>query len=390
MAPSRIILVLSDPPLPFGRAMGRWFYVLFKGLVERGHRVTAFCACTTPEEIDQSRALFPPPAYDLRCYPHEVRSGLVGKLRTLREPYSYTFSPRMRGELNAELSRGFDVLHLDMLWCGWLGLAHRDRAVVGLPFLYEIDFSDQPVTSVPDRALRLLTFRAERRLLRGYSRHIPVSPRLARFVRGVNPSADVRPIPFGMDLSLYPMLEERPEDGPPTVGLIASFNWTPGLTAGRRLLDRLWPELKRRIPEARLHLAGIAAPAMFPEHVGRPGVTIGDRVTDVLGFFRGIDLQLYAPNHSSGMKFKVLESFALGVPVVTTADGVEGLTAEDGVHAGVCEDDPGLIERAVALLTDRDRRLRQRQAARALIEATCAPGPVLDQVEAFYETIVRG
>ena len=63
---------------------------------------------------------------------------------------------------------------------------------------------------------------------------------------------------------------------------------------------------------------------------------------------------VYAPSRGSGMKIKILEAMASGVPVVTTSEGVEGLPAVDGVHAGVCEDDAGLIDRTVALLEDPD------------------------------------
>ena len=80
---------------------------------------------------------------------------------------------------------------------------------------------------------------------------------------------------------------------------------------------------------------------------------------------------LYAPSRGSGMKIKILEAMAFGVPVVTTGEGVEGLPAVDGVHAGVCEDDAGLIER--------HRRPAGRprpaeppcRAARRLIETFC-------------------
>ena len=41
MQPRRIVLVLTAPPIPFGTASARWYNVLLKGLVERGHRVTA-------------------------------------------------------------------------------------------------------------------------------------------------------------------------------------------------------------------------------------------------------------------------------------------------------------------------------------------------------------
>ncbi len=96
-------------------------------------------------------------------------------------------------------------------------------------------------------------------MLRGYRNLIGVSPRLAEYMRCLAPRSRVTSIPFAMDLDLYPMLDPHVGDRPPTIGLIASFNWTPGYTAGLRLVQDLWPEVKRRVPEARLHLAGVGA-----------------------------------------------------------------------------------------------------------------------------------
>ena len=88
------------------------------------------------------------------------------------------------------------------------------------------------------------------------------------------------------------------------------------------------------------------------------------------------------------MKVKVLEAFALGVPVVTNQDGVEGIAALDGVHAGVSEDDAGLIERTLALLKNPKRQERQRRAARALLTAHCSPDVTLTGVEAVYTRLL--
>src|SRR5438105_3560684 len=95
----RVLLVLTEPPLPFGGAMGRWFYALLRGLVERGHRVTAFVVCSVPAEIEETKRLFPGPDYDLRCYTHPARSGLLTKWETFLRPYSYVFGPQIRADL---------------------------------------------------------------------------------------------------------------------------------------------------------------------------------------------------------------------------------------------------------------------------------------------------
>ena len=105
-------------------------------------------------------------------------------------------------------------------------------------------------------------------------------------------------------------------------------------------------------------------------------------------YFERTGVMLYAPSRGSGMKIKILEAMGFGVPVVTTSEGVEGLPAVDGVHAGVCEDDAGLIDRAVALLQDPARQDRQRHAGRALLESHCGAVPTVDAIESIYAAML--
>src|SRR3954447_8527701 len=109
MSPLRIVLVTIEPPLPFGNAAARWYYVLVKGLLERGHRVTTFSACSKPDEIQKARALFPASADDLRLYPFPERSGWRSKRDTALRPFSYMFGSELRRDLQAVLADGFDV-----------------------------------------------------------------------------------------------------------------------------------------------------------------------------------------------------------------------------------------------------------------------------------------
>ena len=55
------------------------------------------------------------------------------------------------------------------------------------------------------------------------------------------------------------------------------------------------------------------------------------------------------------------------------------------MHAGVCEDDAGLIDRAVDLLErPGQRRTASGAPARALLESHCGPKPTLDAIESIY------
>jgi len=375
---------MVEAPVPFGNAAARWFYVLLRELVARGHRVTAFAACGKPAEMDEARKLFPAPEYDLRLYPFPARRGLGAKLETLRRPYSYMFSPELKRDLEAELARGFDVLHLEQLWAGWLGAAHRDRALVNVHHLVWIDLEHIRPPTLRGRFERWLMFRAERMLVRRLRHFRACSPRLVPEILRVNPDAEVATVPVGIDPALYPYIPDGRRTGEPVVSVIGNMGWYPTHSAAVRLLTRLWPEIKKRVPAARLQLVGWGAKAALADYLALPDVTVEENVPDTRPYFERTAVLLYAPGRGSGMKIKILEALGYGVPVVTTSEGVEGLPAVDGVHAGVCEDDAGLIDRAAELLVDPAAQNRQRAAARALLESHCGPKPTADAIEAIY------
>jgi polysaccharide biosynthesis protein PslH len=397
MQKRRIVIAMIEPPLPFGNAAARWYYVLLKGLVERGHRVSAFAACSKPSEIKQARDLFPESEYDLRLYPFPDANGSwSGRFQTLRRPYSYMFSQELRRDLESELSKGFDILHLEQLWCSWLGIGHEARSLVNVHHLVWIDLGGLNEPGAVKQAVTLrqrlhneFMFWAERRLVRALRYFRSCSPRLVEPMRKVNPHAEITTVPVGLDPARYDFIpDERRSDGA-TLSLIGTMTWYPGYSAAVRLLTRLWPEIKRRVPHAQLQIVGWSARSALKDYLDTPGVTIAENVPDMQPYFDRTNVMLYAPSRGSGMKIKILEAMGFGVPVVTTSEGVEGIPAQDGVHAGICEDDEGLIERTVALLESPELQNRQRRAARALLESHCGPKPTLDAIEAIYSRMLE-
>ncbi len=389
MPSRRVVLVMLEPPVPFGNAGARWFNVLLKGLVGRGHRVTAFAACSKPAEIDQARALFPAPEYDLRLYPFPAAGRLASKWRTLRRPYSYMFSEEFRRDLAAELSKGYDILHLEQLWCSWLALDRPETTLVNVHFLAGIDLRESKPEGWRGRLEQTLMFRTERFLIREMTHFRSLSDRMVGPILAINPEARVSVVPIGLDPDRYPFIPDDRRDGTPVLGLIGTMNWYPSYSAAVRLLTRLWPEIKCRVPGARLQIVGWSARTALRDYLDTPDVEIIEDVPDTRPYFERTGVLLYAPSRGTGMKIKILEAMGFGIPVVTTSEGVEGIPAVDGVHAGIAEDDPGLIERTVALLLDRDRQNRQRLAARQLLEAHCGPGPTLDGIESLYDRMIE-
>jgi len=382
----RIILVINSPPLPFGSADARWYYVLLQGLVRRGYDVTTFVVCGNLEDIAQTQNLFPSADYDLRYYLlPQPRKGIMGKISTLKQPYSYIFSPQLRQDLKVELSKPYDILHLEQLWSGWLGLEHRENAVINVHYLFSLDRTFEYHNSWETRLRRFITYQAEEKLLKNFPRIITLSERLAKSINQVNPEASVYTIPLGIDFSLYPFVEKRQMKAQPIVGLIGGLDWRVSYLAAERLLTKLWKKIKCLVPNAKLQIIGRSAKKLLAEFSQVTDLEIYQDVPDILPYFANIDVMLYAPVSGSGMKVKVMEAFALGTPVVTTSNGIEGLPARDGVHAGICEDDAGLIERTVKLLNNHELQNEWRLAARELLEKCCSPTTTVNQIEQVYK-----
>jgi glycosyltransferase involved in cell wall biosynthesis len=386
----RILLLLPMSPVPFGGAAARWFYVLIKGLVEQNHNLTVFVACNQPEEIDTVSNLFPKPQYDLRCYlvPKQAR-GILSKIETFQRPYSHVFSSKLKKDLAVELAKPYDVLHCEDLWTGWLGLKQREKTVVNVLYLFSIDKTFERKKSWEMRLREFMTNRAEKKLLKAFPKIITLSDSLAGHIRRINPNATIYTVPLGIDLSFYPFAEQKPVNLQPTVGLIGSFNWTPSYSAAERLLTRLWPEIKRRVPNAKLQIVGRSARDSLATFVNTKDVEIYQDVPDILPYFSSLDVLLYAPVAGSGMKVKIMEAFALGIPVVTNASGVEGLPAKDGIHASICEDDQGLIDKTVELLENKALQRERRLRARQLLEKHCSPQATVSQIEQIYQSVIE-
>ncbi|MCZ6918828.1 MAG: hypothetical protein O7I93_18785, partial [Gemmatimonadetes bacterium] len=192
MSPRRILLVMPDLPLPFGSAAGRWYYVLLRGLVERGNDVTAFAASASADDRVAALDLFAKPAFDLRVFPHPARgTGLLAKWETVRRPYSYVFGPDLQRDLQAALGRGFDILHLEQVWAGWLGLDHVDHALLNVHYLVDIDLAMVRAGNPAAALRRAVTRRAERRILGHYRTITALTDRLAARVAAVAPRASV-------------------------------------------------------------------------------------------------------------------------------------------------------------------------------------------------------
>jgi O-antigen biosynthesis protein len=90
---------------------------------------------------------------------------------------------------------------------------------------------------------------------------------------------------------------------------------------------------------------------------------------------------LVAPlRYGAGMKGKVTQSLAAGLPVVTTPIGAQGLGAVDGRDMLIAEDPAAFADAIVRLYRDPDLWARLSSGGRSVVERVCSTATMRERV----------
>jgi len=168
-----------------------------------------------------------------------------------------------------------------------------------------------------------------------------------------------------------------------TLAFVGSFGYRPNVEAVD-ILFGLWPRLQRTGSIVRLAVIGRGA-SRFTRPP--PGVEIRSDVADVGSALADVDALIVPLRSGGGVRVKIIEAFGMGLPVVSTRLGIEGLAAVDGTHAVIADDVNGLIA-GVDRLAPLEFRRALTIEARRLWERCFDPELMGRRMMDVYESVV--
>ncbi len=127
----------------------------------------------------------------------------------------------------------------------------------------------------------------------------------------------------GIDVGRYRFVDEGRE--PDTLLFVGNFKHPPNQSALEWFVREVWPLVRARRPAARLIAVGAQAPVGFKEQVAAPGVEFAGEVEDIRDPMNRYAVFVAPIQTGSGVRVKLLEAFAAGIPVASTRIGAEGL-----------------------------------------------------------------
>ncbi len=133
---------------------------------------------------------------------------------------------------------------------------------------------------------------------------------------------------------------------------VGGYRHPPNVDAALWLARDILPRIREQLPEAELHLVGGDAPEAVAALGALPGVRLHGYVPDLGPLLDGVRISVAPLRYGAGVKGKVNQSLAHGLPVVATRCAVEGMHLVDGQDVLVADEADAFADAVVRLYRD--------------------------------------
>ena len=154
-------------------------------------------------------------------------------------------------------------------------------------------------------------------------------------------------IPNGVDMAAHSFDPNPAKENLRQILFCGSLDYPPNRDGLIWFHEQIWPRISRHLEGATFVVIGRGGGSKCYDRLrSDPTVNFVGEVADVTDYYRNAAVSVVPLLSGSGTRLKVLEAWALGVPVVSTAIGVEGLGARSG-HDCLIADSPDEISASV-------------------------------------------
>lgn len=195
---------------------------------------------------------------------------------------------------------------------------------------------------------------------------VPSAIEKQNIVEIISNNIDVEIVPHCIDLTYYEGQFGIPKQN--SLVFTGSFTYRANEDAAFFFLEMIYPRIKSKIPDVTVKVVGSTNGVDISSWPIDDNVTFTGLLEDVRPTISGSMLSVVPLRTGAGTRLKIIESMALGTPVVSTSKGAEGLEVTHGKNI-IIADDPGDFAKSVLdVLQDRQFYERLSLAGHQLVK----------------------
>lgn len=196
-------------------------------------------------------------------------------------------------------------------------------------------------------------------------------------------------LPIGVDFDYYGQVRRDPASQ--TLLSIATMHYQPNVDGVTWFYENPYPVIKQSVPDVKLVLAGPKPPERIK------GWTIPDKSLSVPGYVE--DERTLAADCAvfivpllagGGMRVKILNAMAMGLPVISTRVGAEGIGATDGRDLIIANSTENFSRLCITLLREPARRDALADAGRSLVQQYYSWDAIAQRLLSVYSHVLLG
>jgi glycosyltransferase involved in cell wall biosynthesis len=172
---------------------------------------------------------------------------------------------------------------------------------------------------------------------------------------------------------------------------VGNFQHRPNVEGLRYFTSEILPRIRARRPQATLTVVGAQAPPAFERlaSLQNDGISFRGSVPDIREPLAQYAVFVCPILSGAGVRVKLLEAFAAGIPVVSTRLGMEGIAAAPGRDFLRADSPDEFADACLQLLENPAQGAALAAAARRLVETTYDWAPVGRRLDSIYYRLLH-
>jgi glycosyltransferase involved in cell wall biosynthesis len=180
------------------------------------------------------------------------------------------------------------------------------------------------------------------------------------------PKANIDVIPNGIDTDYFGLFQGLRD--PHTMVFHGNLGYPPNIDAAVMFGEQILPRVRQHVPEASFHVVGARPTARIRALAAQLDIRLSADLMDLRQAVGSAGVYVCAMRHGTGVKNKLLEAMALGVPIVCYPQAAQGINAIPGQDVLLADDPARFAEQVIELIRTPQRALSIARAARELVE----------------------